>query len=122
MEINRMIALYMSYCQSRQLREKTMLSYEQSLKLFALWLEASEGVTQVEQIKEATIRRYIIELQTRGKYTCSARTDTRYADEVRCRRDYNGKITNVTINNYLRNISPFFQLAGGGRNHSALAS
>jgi len=27
MEINRMIALYMGYCQSRQLREKTMLSY-----------------------------------------------------------------------------------------------
>lgn len=108
MEINRMIALYMGYCQSRQLREKTMLSYEQSLKLFAHWLEASEGVTQVEQIKETAIRRYIIELQTRGKYTFSARTDARYANEVRRRRDYNGKITNVTINNYLRNISPFF--------------
>ena len=87
MEINRMIALYMGHCQSRQLREKTMLSYEQSLKLFAAWLEVSEGVTQVEQIKESVIRRYIIELQTRGKYTFSSRTDTRYAEEVRRRRD-----------------------------------
>ena len=87
MEINRMIALYMGYRQSRQLREKTMLSYEQSLKLFAACLETSEEVTQVEQIKESVIRRYIIELQTRGKYTFSSRTDARYEEEVRRSRD-----------------------------------
>jgi len=108
MEINRMIALYMGYCQSRQLREKTMLSYEQSLKLFAVWLQEAEGITQVEHIKEGSIRRYIIELQTRGKYTFYSRKNSQAENEAKRRRDYNNQITNVTINNYLRNIRPFF--------------
>lgn len=64
-----MIALYMEYCRSKQLRPKTMLSYEQTIKLFARWLKEVEGIDQVEQIKEATIRHYILELQSRGKYT-----------------------------------------------------
>ena len=28
---------FMLFCRSRQLREKTMISYEQSLRLFARW-------------------------------------------------------------------------------------
>ena len=56
MEMNRMIAMFMEYCKSKQLRERTMLSYEQSLKLFAVWLEDVEEITHVEKIKEMTIR------------------------------------------------------------------
>ena len=73
MEMNRMIAMFMEYCKSKQLRERTMLSYEQSLKLFAVWLEDVEEITHVEKIKEMNIRRYIIELQSRGKYTFYSR-------------------------------------------------
>lgn len=78
MEMNRMIAMFMEYCKSKQLRERTMLSYEQSLKLFAVWLEDVEEITHVEKIKEMNIRRYIIELQSRGKY---ARDEHRQAIE-----------------------------------------
>ena len=35
MNLQRMIALFMDYCMSKQLRPKTMQSYEQALKLFA---------------------------------------------------------------------------------------
>ena len=34
MDMERIIALYMDDCHSRQLRPKTMQSYEQALKLF----------------------------------------------------------------------------------------
>ena len=68
MEMKKMIPLFMDYCLSRQLRPKTMLSYEQANRLFALWLEESEGVKHVEEIKDMHIRRYIIELQSSGKY------------------------------------------------------
>lgn len=61
MEMNRMIAMFMEYCKSKQLRERTMLSYEQSLKLFAVWLEDVEEITHVEKIKEMNIRRYPLE-------------------------------------------------------------
>ena len=35
MNLQRMIALFMDYCMSKQLRPKTMKSYEQALQLFA---------------------------------------------------------------------------------------
>lgn len=88
MEIGRMIALYMEYCRSKQLRPKTMLSYEQTIKLFARWLKEVEGIDQVEQIKEATIRHYILELQSRGKYTFYAVEAQESTNCPKRRRDY----------------------------------
>ena len=75
-EMKKMIPLFMEYCMSRQLRPKTMLSYEQACRLFALWLEESEGVKHVEEIKDMHIRRYIIELRTRGKSKTAVDTET----------------------------------------------
>ena len=39
MNLQRMIAMFMDYCRSKQLRPKTMASYEQTLKLFSRWLK-----------------------------------------------------------------------------------
>ena len=88
MEIGRMIALYMEYCRSKQLRPKTMLSYEQTIKFFARWHKEVEGIDQVEQIKEATIRHYILELQSRGKYTFYAVEAQESTNCPKRRRDY----------------------------------
>lgn len=38
MNLQRMIALFMDYCASKQLRPRTLQSYEQTLRLFARWL------------------------------------------------------------------------------------
>lgn len=108
MEMKKMIPLFMDCCISRQLRPKTMLSYEQACRLFALWLEESEGVKHVEAIKDMHIRRYIIELQSRGKYTFTSNIRSRDINHPDRRTDYGHKITNITINNYLRNIRVFF--------------
>ena len=97
MEIGRMIALYMEYCRSKQLRPKTMLSYEQTIKLFARWLKEVEGIDQVEQIKEATIRHYILELQSRGKYTFYAVEAQESTNCPKRRRDYKKPVGNITI-------------------------
>ena len=47
-----MIARFMDYCHSKQLRPKTMSSYEQTLKLFARWLEQAKHICMVEKIKD----------------------------------------------------------------------
>lgn len=107
-EMKKMIPLFMDYCMSRQLRPKTMLSYEQANRLFALWLEESEGVKHVEEIKDMHIRRYIIELQTRGKYTFTSNIRSREINHPDRRTDHGKKLSNITINNYLRNIRVFF--------------
>ena len=77
MNMSKMIPLFLDYCRSKQLRPKTMQSYEQSLRLFTGWLEAEGDVLKVSEIKEMTIRRYILELQSRGKYAVSADARTR---------------------------------------------
>ena len=96
MDMNRIIALYMDDCHSRQLRPKTMQSYEQALKLFSTWLEEVHSITQVEDVKDIHIRSYINDLQS-DVYNHPTH-----------RRDYQGKISNITINNYLRNLRAFF--------------
>ena len=59
----------MDYCQSKQLRPKTMASYEQTLKLFARWMEEEKRIARAEDVTEQHVREYIIDLQKRGKYT-----------------------------------------------------
>ena len=99
---------YMYFCRSRQLRPKTMQSYEQTLRLFERWCADSEQITEPGQVREQTIRHYICDLQERGKYTfyvMDERRDTNCPDR---RRDYRQSISNTTINNYLRNLRAFF--------------
>ena len=105
-DMNRMIGLFMDYCHSKQLRPRTLLSYEQTLVLFALWMEQTHGITQVEAVREAHIRQYIIDLQSRGKYTFCATDGEK--NHPQSRRDYQQRISNITINNYLRNMHVFF--------------
>ena len=99
---------YLYYCQSRRLRPKTLNSYEQALRLFERWCSESEGLTSPSGVKEQTIRRYVCELQERGKYSF-------YADEERTgtncperRRDFRQPVSITTINNYIRNLRAFF--------------
>lgn len=60
---------FMVYCRSRQLREKTMNSYEQTLRLFERWCREQMRIEEVDKITESVIRRYINDLQERGKYS-----------------------------------------------------
>ena len=108
MNLQRMIALFMDYCMSKQLRPKTTRSYEQTLKLFARWLQEEMDIENVDEVKEAHIRSYIVDLQKRGKYTFCVDDKSLAQNHPQNRRDYRQKISNITINNYLRNLRVFF--------------
>ena len=60
---------FMVYCRSTQLREKSMASYEQAIRLFERWCGEQLQIFTVDKVTEAVIRRYINDLQERGKYT-----------------------------------------------------
>ena len=60
---------FMVYCRSIQLREKSMASYEQALRLFERWCGDKLGIFTVDLVTEPVVRRYINDLQERGKYT-----------------------------------------------------
>lgn len=69
MEFNQHIIEYMTHCYSRQLRPKTMHSYESTLRLFERWCKEELGIETVDAVTESTIRHYISDIQQRGKYT-----------------------------------------------------
>lgn len=60
---------FMLFCTSKNLASKTKKSYEQSLKLFALYLKEELDINEVENVTSSHIRHYIKYLQERGKYT-----------------------------------------------------
>ncbi len=102
------IGEYMIYCRSRQLREKTMNSYEQALRLFERWCKEQLNIVEVDKITEGAVRRYITDLQERGKYTFYSNDGAKEINYPDRRRDYRKPISETTINNYIRNLRAFF--------------
>ena len=99
---------FLIYCQSKQLRPKTTQSYEQALRLFARWCEEERHIEAVDKVKEADIRRYINDIQERGKYTFYVKDSQKQINCPDRRRDFRQQVSNTTINNYLRNLNVFF--------------
>ena len=108
MDFDWQIDEFMIYCRSKQLREKTMLSYEQALRLFQRWCREQLNITQVDQITEGVIRRYISDLLERGKYTLYAVEEQKKTNYPDRRRDYRNPISVITINSYIRELRVFF--------------
>lgn len=103
-----MIDEFMVYCRSIQLRPKSMMAYEQTLHLFERWCSDELKIQTVDLVTEAVIRRYINDLQERGKYTCYVNDLSKKKNYPERRRDYRKPVSTGTINNYIRNIRVFF--------------
>ena len=99
---------FMVYCRSRQLREETMMSYEQSLRLFERWCKEQLNITEVDKVTESVVRCYINDLQERGKYSFYSNDKSKLTNYPDRRRDYRKPISITTINNYIRNLRVFF--------------
>lgn len=99
---------FMIYCQSKNLSIKTMASYEQTLRLFAKYLEEEQSLTDITKISEKVIRVYIAFIQKRGKYTVVYDEKTIKTNNPNARKDNGKKVSITTINNYIRNLKVFF--------------
>ena len=99
---------FMDYCTAKNLAEKTINSYEQTLRLLSRYLIEIQNVKSAEDTKELHIREYIKYLQDRGKYTVTSNEETKNINFPENREDYGKKIEITTINNYIRNIKVFY--------------
>ncbi|CDE14942.1 site-specific recombinase phage integrase family [Clostridium sp. CAG:470] len=99
---------FMDYCTAKNLAEKTINSYEQTLRLLSRYLIEVQNVKSAEDTKELHIREYIKYLQDRGKYTVTSNEETKNINFPENREDYGKKIEITTINNYIRNIKVFY--------------
>lgn len=108
MKINYQIDDFMEHCVEKGLSKKTMSSYEQTLILFAGYLKNEHGVNDAGKVTQDMIREYIEYVRKRGKYTVAGNEFSKDINHPDRRRDYGKKVSDVTINNYLRNIKVFF--------------
>lgn len=99
---------FMDYCTAKNLAEKTINSYEQTLRLLSRYLIEVQNVKSAEDTKELHIREYIKYLQDRGKYTVTSNEESKNINFPENREDYGKKIEITTINNYIRNIKVFY--------------
>lgn len=99
---------YMLYCQSKRLSEKTMESYEQTLHLFERWCGDEMLIENVTEITEGFIRRYINDLQTRGKYTVCCNDGTKKINCPERRRDFRQPVSVTTIKDYSTDAVLFY--------------
>lgn len=90
---------FMVFCRSTQLREKTLNSYEQTLRLFERWCRDELSIDTVDKVTESVMRHYINDLQERGKYSFYAQDAGKGKNYPERRRDYRKPISVVTINN-----------------------
>lgn len=107
-EIEMQIEDFMQDCELRNLSKKTMKAYEQTLKLFARYLEDNFKVTEIKSINTEMLQKYVKFLQERGKYTVVADDNSKEKNNPEGRPDYGKKINVYTINNYIRVIKVFF--------------
>lgn len=103
-----MIDEFMFYCDSKNLSKKTMMSYEQTLRLFSKYLEEEMDIIDITKVTEKVIREYIKYMKERGKYTVVIDHRTLKTNTPKIRKDYGKKVSVTTINNYIRNIKVFF--------------
>lgn len=110
-EFNFFIEDYMINCKMRDLSRKTMDSYEKTLKLFSKYLEEEYQITEIDQVENEHIKDYIKFTQNRGKYSYVGDDKTIAVNNPAVRKDFGKKVSNCTVNNYIRNLRAFFNWA-----------
>jgi len=99
---------FINYCQSKKLARKTLMSYEQTLRLFARYLSDNVKINDATKLTEKMYRAYIISVQERGKYSIVAVEKSKETNNPQNRKDLGEKVSSATINNYTRNIKVFY--------------
>ena len=85
-----------------------MQSYEQALRIFERYILEVHQVKEAAEVREGHIKEYIKYLSERGKYTVVANDQSKEYNHPDSRSDLNKPMSDITINNYLRNIKVFF--------------
>lgn len=99
---------FMFYCQQKDLRPKTIASYESTLRLFAKYIQENFNIVDAAKITEEMIKDYIKFTKDRGKYSFVSDVNSKMWNKPENRTDFGKKVSKTTINNYIRNIKVFF--------------
>lgn len=104
---SRDVETYMGYCDRKGLAQRTLHSYDQTLRMFGMYLETI-GIKNTEDIRHVDISNYLDSLVRRGKYTICTVKNQMQPNYPENRKDLGKPISACCINNYLRNMNAFF--------------
>ena len=99
---------FMEYCNIKGLAIKTIKSYESTLMLFKKYLYEEYNIKYLKDIKQKHIQEYVKFTKQRGKYSYVYDDKTIKTNNPQNRKDFEKTVSNITINNYIRNIKVFF--------------
>jgi integrase/recombinase XerD len=99
---------FLTFCQNKNLSRKTIVSYDQTLRLFLAYLKNEHDVEKATEVRAGHIRQYVAYVQERGKYTVVNRETSKLVNFPENRTDYKKPVSTITVNNYIRNIKVFF--------------
>jgi integrase/recombinase XerD len=98
---------YLTACDMKNLSKKTIKSYDQSLKLFAKYVQDNCKINNINQLKKTVIEEYVSFTKEKGKYSFVSNNKSIDTNLPQNRKDYNKRVSAATVNNYLRNIKAF---------------
>lgn len=99
---------FMEYCSLKELSRKTINSYESTLMLFIKYLKKEGIISNITDVTFENIDEYIKFTKERGKYSYVSDDRTVALNHPDSRKDFGKQISDVTINNYIRNMKVFF--------------
>lgn len=88
---------FLIYCQSKNLAPKTLSSYEQSLKLFIVYLKNEHEIDDPKYVKAGHIRQYVKFVQETGKYTVVVNDKRRRINHPQNSTDYKKTVSNYNV-------------------------
>lgn len=97
---------YMLDSTAKGLAPKTLSSYEQSLKLFARYVQDVFEIEDGRKLKAEHLRAYIRDVRERGKYKIIGHEAAKNSPTHR--KDFGKKVSETTVANYTRNIKAFY--------------
>jgi len=99
---------FMIYCTNKDLTRKTLMAYESTLKLFFKYLLEEYNITELVKVQEKHIKEYLDFTVERGKYSFVVNEESVSINKPQNRTDFGKRVSNGTLNNYLRNIKVYF--------------
>ena len=106
-DIKDIIVIYIEHCRYKNLSDKTIKSYYQTLALFSQYLEEEKQITDISKLNRKIVEEYIQFTKDRGKYSFGANDEGVKKSNMEFRKDIGTEVSAGTLNNYLRNIKAF---------------
>ena len=82
---------FINECDYKGLSTKTISSYEQTLRLFLIYLKNDCNITHSNQVTETHIKSYIASVKERGKYTVVSNEHSKKMNSPEHRADFRKK-------------------------------